>query len=83
MKQFRYDAEVDAAYVRLSDAPIYETDTLDSGFIVDYDQLNRPVGLEVLGVSRILPNILELPDPEAAQQLVELSGIQYSLSPRS
>ncbi|NJK64467.1 MAG: DUF2283 domain-containing protein [Synechococcaceae cyanobacterium SM2_3_1] len=75
MRQFSYDAEVDAAYVRLTDERIKETDTLDSGFIVDYDQLNQPVGIEVLGVSRLLPNILGLPEQEAAQQLVELSGI--------
>ncbi len=80
MKQFSYDAEVDAAYIRLTDELIEETDTLDSGFIVDYDQLNRPVGIEVLGASRLLPNILGLPESEAARQLVELSGI---LTPHS
>lgn len=75
MRQFRYDAEVDAAYIRLTDERIEDTDTLDSGFIVDYDQYNQPVGIEVLGVSRLLPNILRLPEPEAARQLVELSRI--------
>jgi uncharacterized protein YuzE len=75
MRQFSYDPEVDAAYVRLTDERIEETDTLDSGFIVDYDQLNRPVGIELLGVSRLFPHILGLPESEAAQQLVELSGI--------
>lgn len=75
MRQFSYDAEVDAAYIRLTDERIEETETLESGFIVDYDQHNQPVGIEVLGASRLLPNILGLPEAEAAQQLVELSGI--------
>ncbi len=75
MRQFSYDPEVDAAYVRLTDERIEETDTLDSGFIVDYDQLNRPVGIEVLEVSRLIPKILELPELEAIQQLIRLSGI--------
>ncbi|MCJ2544491.1 DUF2283 domain-containing protein [Thermostichus vulcanus] len=75
MRQFTYDAEVDAAYIRLTDERIEETDTLESGFIVDYDQYNQPVGIEVLGVSRLLPNIALLPHPKAAQQLIELSGI--------
>jgi uncharacterized protein YuzE len=52
--QTSYDPEVDAAYLTLSDAPIAETEEVAAGIHIDYDALNRPVGIEVLSVKRRL-----------------------------
>jgi uncharacterized protein YuzE len=49
-----YDEEVDAAYLRLSDAPVAETEEVAAGIHIDYDASNRPVGIEVLSVKRRL-----------------------------
>lgn len=43
-----YDPEVDASYVKVSDAPISSTDNLSDVFAVDLGADGTPVGLEVL-----------------------------------
>ena len=44
------DEEVDAAYVRMSAAPIVRTEELANGILVDFDVNNDMVGVEVLGL---------------------------------
>ncbi len=44
------DEEADAAYVRVTDAPIARTDELADGIIVDFDANDEMVGIEVLGL---------------------------------
>lgn len=43
-----YDPEVDASYVRLSDASVAATDAISDLLAVDLDAAGSPVGVEVL-----------------------------------
>ena len=52
--QISYDEQADAAYLKLSDAPAAETEEVADGIRIDYDASNRPVGIEVLSVTRRL-----------------------------
>jgi uncharacterized protein YuzE len=49
--QIEIDDEADAAYVRVSDAPVAHTDEAADGIMIDLDANNRIVGVEVLGLS--------------------------------
>jgi len=52
----RFDEEDDALYIRLSDATIVESEEVQPGIILDYDGDNRVVGIEILRVSRHVPD---------------------------
>ena len=52
--QVSYDRRADAIYIRLRHAPIDESDEVSKGVIVDYDRSGRPIGIEVLGASRLI-----------------------------
>jgi uncharacterized protein YuzE len=45
-----FDEQNDALYVRLDDTPIAESETAQPGVILDFDELGRVVGIEILGV---------------------------------
>lgn len=54
--EFRYDPEVDAAYIQLRAAPIDHTVDLEQvplhlPVLVDVDASGRVIGFEILGVS--------------------------------
>jgi uncharacterized protein YuzE len=73
-----YDPEADAMYVWL--APVGTTsarsEALDDGRIVDYDDNERPVGVEFLGVSKGV-DLLSVPDAVAiAELLAKLPAIK-------
>ena len=46
----RYDARADAAYIRLSDAPVSRTEETSDVCILDFDASDRLVGIELLSV---------------------------------
>ena len=48
--QIEFDSEADAAYVRVSDAPVVRTSEVADGIIVDFDADDGMVGVEVLGL---------------------------------
>lgn len=50
-----YDAEVDAAYLRFSSAPVLESEEVAEGVVIDYDAEGRMVGMEVLNARKHLP----------------------------
>ena len=50
-----YDAEVDAAYLRFSSAPVLESEEVADGVVIDYDAEGRMVGMEVLNARKHLP----------------------------
>lgn len=52
---WRYDPEADAAYLKLEEAKVVESDETAQGVVVDYDADGRIVGIEVLNASRRLP----------------------------
>lgn len=52
-----YDAEVDAAYVTLTEAKVAESEEVRPGIVLDYDADGRVVGLEILHVRKQRPDI--------------------------
>jgi len=53
--KLRIDKATDALYLRLDTAKVIESEQVAPGVIVDFDSKNRVVGLEVLNVSKRLP----------------------------
>ena len=49
----RYDPEVDILYLRLSDAPIADSEAVEPNLVVDRDAYDNIVGVELLWVSRL------------------------------
>lgn len=47
-----YDPEVDALYVRLANNKIIESEQIQPGIILDFDEAGHVVGLEVLNASK-------------------------------
>jgi uncharacterized protein YuzE len=55
-----YDREADAAYIRLSDGPVRESEQVANDIVLDFDADGRIVGLEILDAHRHLsPDLLE------------------------
>ncbi|HZP83550.1 MAG TPA: DUF2283 domain-containing protein [Chthonomonadaceae bacterium] len=48
MKLIRYDKSVDALYIDLSDADVYDTHEIEPGVMVDYDRDGKIIGVEIL-----------------------------------
>jgi uncharacterized protein YuzE len=46
------DPEADALYLRLTDAPVEESEETAPGVVLDYDARGEVVGIEVLGLSK-------------------------------
>ena len=51
----KIDKATDAIYLRLQSTKVIESEQVAPGVIVDFDSKNRVVGLEVLNVSKRLP----------------------------
>lgn len=49
--KFEYDPSADALYVRLGEAKILESEQVQPGIILDFDEAGKVVGIEVLSVS--------------------------------
>lgn len=52
-----YDPEVDALSIRWSDTAIEESDEVESGVILDYDQDGNVLGVEILNASKRIKNL--------------------------
>jgi len=52
-----YDPEADAAYIKLTEADVAESEEVKPGIILDYDAQERVVGIEILYVSKRRPDI--------------------------
>lgn len=55
--KLQYDSIADAAYVRLSNADIVDSEEVRPGVVVDYDDQDRVVGIEILHVRKTRPDI--------------------------
>ena len=51
-----YDPEVDVLRIRLTDAPIEESDEETPGVILDFDETGQIVGFEILKASTRVQN---------------------------
>ncbi len=49
--RIKLDPESDALYIRFAERPIAESEEVNKGIILDFDDQGRVVGLEILGVS--------------------------------
>ncbi|MEM3590276.1 MAG: DUF2283 domain-containing protein [Candidatus Bathyarchaeia archaeon] len=62
MNEYRisYDHGSDTLYVRVREGRVAESDEVDDGIIVDYDEGGNIVGIEVLGFSERKMDLNEL-----------------------
>ncbi|MEM2882206.1 MAG: DUF2283 domain-containing protein [Candidatus Bathyarchaeia archaeon] len=62
MNEYRisYDHGSDALYVRVREGRVAESDEVDDGIIVDYDEEGNIAGIEVLGFSERKMDLNEL-----------------------
>ncbi|HWR77281.1 MAG TPA: DUF2283 domain-containing protein [Thiobacillus sp.] len=50
--RFDYDPQVDALYIRLNEAKIIESEEVQPGIILDFDENGKVAGVEVLDASK-------------------------------
>jgi uncharacterized protein YuzE len=50
--KIRYDPEADTLYVKLKDSEVAESEEVNEGVIIDYDNRGEVVGIEFLEFSR-------------------------------
>jgi uncharacterized protein YuzE len=55
----KYDSQSDTLRIRLSDAQIEESDELQPGLIVDYDEAGNVVAIELLDASEVINQTAE------------------------
>ena len=53
--KIRVDKENDVLYFRIDENRIVESEEVQPGVILDYDDENRVVGIEILGISKRIP----------------------------
>ncbi|WP_245413680.1 DUF2283 domain-containing protein [Mangrovicella endophytica] len=53
--RIRYDAETNAAYMRLSEAQVAESAEVSPDIVLDYDAEGHIVGIELLDARKQLP----------------------------
>jgi uncharacterized protein YuzE len=55
--KLEYDSQADAAYIKLNEAEVVESEEIRPGIVVDYDAQDRVIGIEILHVSKQRPDI--------------------------
>jgi len=53
--KLRVDEKADALYLRLDDSSIVESEEVQPGIILDYDERNEVVGIEILRIRERVP----------------------------
>lgn len=65
--KLKIDKESDALYFRLDDDDIMESEEVQPGIILDYDETGRVIGIEILSLStRFAPEKLRVMQFETA-----------------
>ncbi|WP_107671407.1 DUF2283 domain-containing protein [Cyanothece sp. BG0011] len=81
--QINYDQEVDAAYCRLENQTVLESEEIADGIIVDYNENNKIVGVELLGVKTInlgnLAILIPLLPESLKAQIKDFFSLEFSL----
>jgi len=68
-----YDQKADAAYLKLADSKIVESQEISSGIIYDFDEREQVVGIEILKLKRRTPEQLKQVNfPFSAEDKAEL-----------
>ena len=55
--KLKVDQQADALYLTLSEAPASRTEEVSPGVLVDYDDQDRVVGIEMLYLSKRVPEV--------------------------
>ncbi len=55
--KLKIDKEADALYVSLSDESAFESEEVSPGILIDYNQAGQAVGIEMLHLSKRVPNL--------------------------
>lgn len=81
--RIEYDQKADAAYLKLADSKIVESEEISSGIIYDFDKSAQVVGIEILQLKRRTPEQLKQVDfPFSAEDRAEFkeffSLLRYS-----
>ncbi|HJU04042.1 MAG TPA: DUF2283 domain-containing protein [Nitrospiraceae bacterium] len=50
-----FDEKADALYLRLDDSKIFESQEVQPGIVLDFNEHNQVVGIEILGVKNRVP----------------------------
>ena len=50
------DRKADAAYMRLAEGAPCESEEVEKGMVLDFDQAGRVIAIELLGASKQLPS---------------------------
>ena len=59
--RLKIDKENDTLYLRLNEAPVVESEEVQPGVILDYNENDQIVGIEILGLStRVEPEKLHI-----------------------
>jgi uncharacterized protein YuzE len=69
--RLRVDTENDALYLRLNETVIVESEEVEPGIILDFDESGRVVGIEILGVNTKTFHYY----PETDSLYIELSSL--------
>lgn len=82
--KIEYDRKADAAYLKLADSKIAESEEVSPGIVYDFDESEQVVGIEILKVKRKTPEQLKQVNfPFSAEDRAELreffSLLRYSL----
>jgi uncharacterized protein YuzE len=56
--RIQIDRNADAAYIRLSETAIAESEQVQSGIVLDFDASGEVVGIELLEVSQHMPQAI-------------------------
>ena len=58
--RLKVDREGDALYLRLDESAIVESEEVQPGVILDFDERNQVVGVEILGIRDRVPEAMLL-----------------------
>lgn len=65
--RFTYDARLDVAYVKFTDADVVESmESCDELLVYDLDARHQLVGVEILSVSRLINSTEQMLSPDGA-----------------
>ena len=57
--EIKYDADVDAMYIRLRDGTFHHNKKIDDNTIINYDEEGNVLGIEILFVKENNPHLLQ------------------------
>ena len=50
-----YDKDADCLYIQFQQGPVYKTRKIEEGILLDFDEMGKIYGIEIVGVSERMP----------------------------